>query len=181
MTLFSERGFRGTSITQIETAAGLTPGAGGIYHHFKTKDALLDAGVQRQLQRLRALRDIRELFSDIGDLRIELMVTGRYALVVLDREQELLRIVALESRSNPVLLRRAREELVESIFRGFSGWLEEAADISTERAAAITAVALGALLSNRLLAALDLQPAGTVDDDTFLRTWVQMVLGSVSP
>ncbi|MGH8967612.1 MAG: TetR/AcrR family transcriptional regulator, partial [Actinomycetes bacterium] len=52
MELFSEHGYRGTSITQIEQAVGLSPGAGGIYHHFPSKEALLTAGVERQLSRL---------------------------------------------------------------------------------------------------------------------------------
>src|ERR1700677_4160546 len=48
MRLFSENGYSGTSIAKIEAAAGLTPGAGGIYHHFKSKEALLAAGIERQ-------------------------------------------------------------------------------------------------------------------------------------
>ncbi|MGH3521781.1 MAG: TetR family transcriptional regulator, partial [Mycobacterium sp.] len=65
MELFSEHGYRATSITRIEQAAGLSPGAGGIYHHFPSKEALLTAGVERQLSRLAALRDIRRLFADL--------------------------------------------------------------------------------------------------------------------
>ena len=37
MRLFGEQGYKGTSVIQIEKAAGLTPGAGGIYHHFSSK------------------------------------------------------------------------------------------------------------------------------------------------
>ncbi len=179
MTLFSAHGFRGTSVTQIERAAGLTPGAGGIYHHFKTKDALLSAGVQRHLRRLRALHDIRELFVGVGDFRTELLLTARFVLAELDREEELLRIVALESRSNPEALGDAREQLVEKTFHGFAGWLAAAAGVPAERADPVAAVALGALLSNRLLRALELRPAAVVDDEIFLSTWVEMVIGAV--
>ena len=94
MHLFGERGFRGTSVAQIERAAGLTPGAGGLYHHFRSKEAVLDEGLTRHLSRLGALRDIRRLFAGIGDLRVELTVTARYVLKELDDECELLWILA---------------------------------------------------------------------------------------
>jgi len=61
MRLFSEQGFRGASVAQIEAAAGLTPGAGGLYHHFGSKDDVLASGVRRHLQRLEPLRDIRRV------------------------------------------------------------------------------------------------------------------------
>lgn len=37
--LFSEHGYAATSIAKIEAATGLTPGAGGLYHHFQSKDS----------------------------------------------------------------------------------------------------------------------------------------------
>ncbi|HUR48144.1 MAG TPA: helix-turn-helix domain-containing protein, partial [Acidimicrobiales bacterium] len=54
MELFGQRGYKGTSITAIEKAAGLAQGAGGIYHHFPSKHALLEAGIARHLSRLDA-------------------------------------------------------------------------------------------------------------------------------
>ena len=57
MRLFSEQGFRGASVAQIEAAAGLTPGAGGLYHHFGSKEDVLASGVRRHLKRLEPLRD----------------------------------------------------------------------------------------------------------------------------
>ena len=59
MRLFGEQGYRATSVAQIEEAAGLTPGSGGLYHHFRSKELLLEAGIERHANRLRALRDIR--------------------------------------------------------------------------------------------------------------------------
>src|ERR1700761_7578950 len=94
MRLFSERGYEGTSIARIEEAAGLTPGAGGLYHHFETKEAVLAAGIERRLERLEALRRIRGVLGSLGDLRAELKLTARYLLAELDEEAELLRILA---------------------------------------------------------------------------------------
>jgi hypothetical protein len=44
----------------------------------------------RQLDRRRAMRDIRALFAGLGDLRSELTMLGRYIFSVLDEESQLL-------------------------------------------------------------------------------------------
>jgi AcrR family transcriptional regulator len=176
MRLFSENGYSGTSITKIEAAAGLTPGAGGIYHHFKSKEALLAAGIERQLARLDALRDIRRVLGPLEDIKAELTLSARYILAELDSESELLRILASEARNRPQLLATAAEQLVSSTFTGFAAWIRERskAPLTDEQATAIAAVGLGSLLSSRLLVdVLDI-PA-QVDDETLVDTWVQMM------
>ena len=94
MRLFSAKGFEATSVSQIEAAAGLAAGSGALYRHFKSKDALLNAGIDRQLDRRHAMRDIRALFAGLGDLHAELTVLGRYLLSVIDEEIQLLQIAA---------------------------------------------------------------------------------------
>jgi AcrR family transcriptional regulator len=176
MRLFSENGYSGTSIAKIEAAAGLTPGAGGIYHHFKSKEALLAAGIERQLARLDALRDIRRVLGPLGEIKAELTLTARYILAELDSESELLRILASEARNRPQLLTAAVEQLVSSTFTGFAAWIRERSEapLTDEQATAIAAVGLGSLLSSRLLADVLGIPA-QVDDATLVDTWVQMM------
>src|SRR2546426_10131943 len=94
MRLFSTKGFEATSVSQIEAAAGLSPGSGALYRHFPSKEALLDAGIDRQLDRRSAMHDIRALFAGLDDLHAELTVLGRYLLTVIDQELELLQIAA---------------------------------------------------------------------------------------
>ena len=181
MTLFGEQGFRGTSVTQIEAAAGLTPGAGGIYHHFRSKEALLTAGIERHLARLDALRDIRRVLVDLGDLRAELTVTARYVLAELDSESELLRILVCEARARPALVENAVEHLVGRSYTEFGDWLSERCGLSGQRAQAVVAVGLGSLLSSRLLPnVLGVTPM-QVDDATFVATWVEMMLALTRP
>ncbi len=55
MRLFGEQGYRATSVAQIEGAAGLAAGSGALYHHFSSKKSLLEAGIDRQLDRRRAM------------------------------------------------------------------------------------------------------------------------------
>jgi AcrR family transcriptional regulator len=153
MRLFSQHGYAATSIAKIEAAAGLTPGAGGFYHHFDSKEAVLAAGIERQLARLGALREIRHVLGSLGDLKAELTLTARYVLAELDSETELLRILASDARNRPQLLTAAVEELVSSTFTGFAAWIGERAErpIRAEEATAIAAFGLGSLLSSRLL------------------------------
>jgi AcrR family transcriptional regulator len=174
MRLFSQHGYAATSIAKIEAAAGLTPGAGGLYHHFDSKEAVLAAGIERQLARLDALREIRGVLTPLGDLKAELTLIARYILTELDSESELLRILASEARNRPQLLTAAVDQLVNSTFEGFATWIGERAEhpIPDEKATAIAAVGLGSLLCTRLLRDVLGIPA-RVDDETLLDTWVQ--------
>jgi AcrR family transcriptional regulator len=177
MRLFSEQGFRGASVAQIEAAVGLTPGAGGLYHHFNSKEDVLAFGVHRHLQRLEALRDVRRIIGDLGDLRAELSVTARYFLAELDSQSELLRIIVSETQRRPGLLTEAADQLISSTFRGFAEWLRGAAGqaLDEEQASTIAALALGSLLSSRLLPNVMGANSVGVDDDTLVPAWVDMV------
>jgi AcrR family transcriptional regulator len=107
MRLFGEKGYKGASITRIEAASGLSPGAGGLYRHFRSKEELLAAGVQRHLGRLDALREVREVLNDFGDLQEQLAITARYFLAELDSQTELLRFLVPEPKQSPQLLSKA--------------------------------------------------------------------------
>ncbi|POM26306.1 HTH-type transcriptional repressor ComR [Actinomadura rubteroloni] len=179
MELFGAHGFRGTSVAKIEAAAGLTPGAGGLYHHFRSKEDLLRAGIDRHLARLHALRDIRATFTGVGDLRTELTLTARYVLAELDEERELLQILAAEARSRPDLVRDAVNQLLGTSQTGFAAQLADLAGLSPDRADAVAVVALGALFSARMPRDLfNATPA--LDDETFIRTWVEMLSALVA-
>src|SRR5262245_23970473 len=47
MRLFAERGYSRTSVADIQKAAGMRPGSGALYKHFASKEALLEAGIDR--------------------------------------------------------------------------------------------------------------------------------------
>jgi AcrR family transcriptional regulator len=181
MLLFSQHGYAATSVAKIEAAAGLTPGAGGIYHHFASKEAVLAAGIERQLARLGALREIRNVLGSLGDVRAELTLTARYVLAELDRESELLRILASDARSRPQLLTSAVDQLVSSTFTGFAAWIGERAEraLEPEEASAIAALGLGSLLSSRLLRDVLGVPA-LVEDEQLVDTWVAMMSAALA-
>lgn len=175
MELFGQQGFKATSIVQIEKAAGLSEGAGSIYNHFRTKQALLEAGIERHLDRLRALRDIRAIFTDLGDLAIELTMFGRYALIEIDNESDLLRVMLAEARTRPELINTAVDQLVDATYAGFADWLQQRAGLPAERANTLAAVGLGSLFSSRLLRLTLGRDPLAVSDEDYITAWVQMI------
>jgi AcrR family transcriptional regulator len=177
MHLFSEHGYAATSVAKIEAAAGLTAGAGGLYHHFKSKEAVLAAGLERHLSRLEALRDIRRLLTPLGDLKAELTLIARYILAELDSESELLRILATEARNRPHLLTTAVDQLVNSTYQGFATRIAERAErpMPEVSSTTIATLGLGSLLSNRLLRDIFGVPS-PVDDEALVNAWVQLMM-----
>jgi AcrR family transcriptional regulator len=173
--LFGERGYRGTSVADIEAAAGLSPGSGGMYHHFRSKQAVLEAGLERQLAKLDALRDIRRLLGDLGDLRAELTVLARYVLAELDAEAELFQILVSESRQRPELLRAAVDKLINSSYAELADWLGTRGPVSRAQANAIATIGLGSLLSSRLTTTVLGVAAFPVSDDALIETWVRAI------
>jgi AcrR family transcriptional regulator len=66
MHLFSQHRYAATSIAKIEAAVGLTPGAGGIYHHFASKEAVGaddDHGPGRSRARLTRGRSVTSMWT----------------------------------------------------------------------------------------------------------------------
>ena len=68
ITLFSDRGFKGTTVGELERVAGLTPRAGALYKHFPSKEAVLEAAFERHVAEIEALHGAIELMP-LGDLR----------------------------------------------------------------------------------------------------------------
>lgn len=178
MHLFGRQGYRATSITQIEAAAGLAPGSGALYHHFKSKEALLEAGIDRQLDRRRAMHDIRALFAGLGDLRIELTMLGRYVLSVLDEEAELLQVVARTPAEQSARLTSAYAALIGGLNAEVADWIDGwSPGIAAADAAAVAAVAVDALLGRRAGNTLLHQSSVAVSDDRYLAQWTVMLAG----
>jgi len=116
MRLFAERGYQGTTVGAIEEAAGLTPRAGGLYRHFRTKREVLDAALERHVSEVSTMGGVMDLLP-LGDLRSELTLLVRWLLVELEREREVVRVIEREGEQVPSFRDRFREEVVEVGFR----------------------------------------------------------------
>lgn len=180
MRLFSVKGYEATSVSQIEAAAGLAAGSGALYHHFKSKEALLDAGIDRQLDRRRAMRDIRSLFAGLGDLQAELTVLGRYLLNVIDDEIELLQIAARTPTGRSDRLDTAYAALVDGINAELGDWIAAwAPTMAAQDRDVVTTLAINALLGSRLVTGLFSQSAPRIPDDRYLAEWTALVVNRI--
>src|SRR5882672_7323639 len=86
--LFAERGYKATTITQIEAAAGLSPGAGGLYRHVSSKQDLLAAALNRVLDSRRAAQ-ASPLLAGATDLRTAITATAHATLAFVDADRDL--------------------------------------------------------------------------------------------
>jgi len=176
MRLFSEQGYRATSVAQIEAAAGLAAGSGALYHHFKSKELLLEAGIDRQLDRRRAMRDIRSLFAGLGELRTELTMLGRYLLTVIDEESQLLQIAARTPTNRSTRLDDAYAALVDGLYSELADWIGGwADDLDAADQRTIAVVGVNALLGKRATAMFFHAEAFSTPDDEYLAEWTTML------
>jgi AcrR family transcriptional regulator len=149
MRLFGEQGYAGTKVGQIEDAAGLSRGAGGLYRHFPSKVTLLSAGVARAID---TGTDLVGLISDpaaLADLPFpdRLFVVARAGLERLDHDRNLNRLVLRDLAKFPELLSQVRDHEILRTHRAFAAWLKQQPETAARPELdwdAIAAVLMGA-------------------------------------
>lgn len=110
--LFAERGYAGTTVSEIEGAVGLTPGSGGLYRHFSSKEELLLAAVLAYHERVKEVR--RDLKLSLVAIPLDTQAAAYMQLDIiitslvdfLSGEQAMVRIGA-EAASLPIRVRYA--------------------------------------------------------------------------
>jgi len=148
LELFSARGYNGTTVGELEKAAGLTPRAGALYKHFPSKEAVLEAAFERHVAEIEALHGAIELMP-LGDLRAELTLLARFGLQTLVRERALRRIVITEGDRFPDLKQRYRERVVDRSYAEVTAFIRmkmESGEFPQGDAEAIAVVMVGGLL-----------------------------------
>jgi AcrR family transcriptional regulator len=172
--LFAERGFRETTVGEIEAAAGLRPRRGAMYRHFPSKEALLEAALERHLATVSApdpAADARPL----TDLRSEALVLGAWLLAELDREEQMVRILEHDGDRLPALRDAFRERIVDAGYAAtaqvVARWIGGTADDADVRS--VSVVVLGALVNYRRSAWTFGGAPFAVDQQAFLTAWVE--------
>jgi AcrR family transcriptional regulator len=150
--LFADRGFRGTTVGEIEAAAGLTPRSGGLYKHFGSKRELLAAAVERHIHELQTIGNVMDLMP-LGDLRAELTLLIRWLLGQLQGERELCLVLEKDGDQLPELRDRFYQEVVDV---GYHLAVEYARRLVKEEpqlaeldVEAVAAIAVGAAVNHR--------------------------------
>lgn len=176
LRLFSRQGYRATSVKQIETAAGLVPGCGALYNHFKSKQDLLAAVIDRQLDRRRAMHDISALFAGRGDLRTELSLLCRYLISVLDRESEFLQVVARTPADESPRLTDAYAALIHGLYSELGDWIKAGTSTSDAREAErVAAVGVDALVGRRTSRIMFHTNHVDTTDEDYVTEWTEMI------
>ena len=112
LDLFATRGYGRTTVGDIEAAAGFTARGGTLYKHFASKEAVLEAAVDRQVSQVTGARAIVDLLP-LGDLRAETILVFRYLFAEIARYEAITALIEKEGASVPALGQRFWDELAE--------------------------------------------------------------------
>jgi AcrR family transcriptional regulator len=178
MEMFAQRGYAGTSVGAIETAAGLAPRSGALYQYFSGKDELLAAAVERKLETLDDLGRALEMLP-LGDLESELRLLARWNLKSLQEREALTRFVLRDAQHLPARLRRRLyERLVERPYAQVVAWVEQRigpAVASGVDVYAVTLILVESMAAYTTLRAAFARVPDHIDDDRFVEAWVNLV------
>ena len=182
LDLVAEHGYARASVGAIERRAGMAPRSGALYQHFKGKDDLLRAAVERDLGAIDELGEVIAMLP-LGDLRSELVLLAHWNLSSLERRSRLARLVRRESAHLPPdLLERLYARLVEQPYEQIVGWLRQRlppgagdADLHT-----IALVLIEPMASYRAMRETFGRALDDIDDERFDSTWVDVALAVAS-
>jgi AcrR family transcriptional regulator len=183
LRLFGERGFRGTTVTEIESAAGLSPGSGGLYSHFRSKEEVLAAAIDHAVQLAEAGFAAMQLLP-LGDTRAELTLIVRGSLLFMDTWRDLMRVLLREAEQHPQIMRQARDQMLEGAYRWFSDWLAgkaKAGEVADADFDVVAAMWLGAANQYWIVTSLLDGPPLAVDEDRFVSGWVDLLMRVLTP
>jgi len=181
LRLFAERGFRATTVGEIEAAAGLKPRRGALYRHFPTKEALLEAAVRRHLEAVRDVRD-RFLALPVGNVRSEVRTLAHSVWEELSAERLIVDILEREGGRITALRDMFRERISDCGYRAMTELMLRWAgpglreDVDLEATAVL---ALGSLVNvHRSTWTFGGSPLG-IGEDRILEAWTAHVTALV--
>lgn len=172
LELFAKKGYYATTVAQIEKAAGLRPGSGGLYAHFSSKEEVLHAVVENSRSQIETLYS-RLRYLPGRSLNTQLVIIGRATLTILDAHHALVRFLFRDYEQFPDLLGSLRKLVIEKAFDDLKDWVREAqlANGWEGEADVLVTVGLGSLANYWILdRILGASPLG-LSEDRFLRGW----------
>ena len=175
MDLFGRQGYHATTIAQIEAAAGLSAGAGGLYRHFKSKRALLEEGLDRQTTAGRPLLSYLKGVDLPSGKRERFLAVARAGLARLEQERDVNRLLLRDLASFPDLLERVRERELRRVLEAVTGFLRRELPAAPDPQA-LAAVVMAAVSHYWIMADVfgGVHPHG-VDPERFLGTLTDLV------
>lgn len=172
--LFAARGYRGTTIAEIEEAAGLSPGSGGLYKHFASKQEVLAEAIQRSSDDADTMSSVLRLMP-LSDLKSELTLLARGVLQAIGEQGNLIKILSKESDQFPELLAQFRDQLVQRGVHETADWLKRNPHSAPLDVLGVAAVGFGALVHFKMLELNFGQTPAELDEDRFVESWVSVM------
>lgn len=183
LRLFAERGYSATSVAEIEAASGLSPGAGGLYRHFKSKYEVLAAAINEHANRTStqvadSLAQLNGMESAV-DLEVRLSHLCRAGLAKVREESELTRVFFRDLSQFPELVAVVREGLLQPMFDAITTWFRSQPEYADAKIdwTGISAVLGGAVVHYRLFQETVGESPGHAEKDQFVEAWVRLALG----
>lgn len=183
LELFAERGYAGTSVGEIERAAGLAPRRGALYKHFPSKRALLGAALADRMDAIDRIDSRIDVLSG-GDLRTELTIIGRMALTELESERLLARIVMKEGDRFPEIASDFHDAIVARGRALGVAWLSSRAialGTPIADAEATAEVLVDSLTARALKAFMFGEHLTVVDRERYVAAWVDLGIRLFQP
>jgi AcrR family transcriptional regulator len=185
LRLFAHRGYAATSVAEIEAAAGLSPGAGGLYRHFRSKEEVLASAIREHIERTR--RQISNVLAHATayqdrPLEIRLRMTCQAGLGKMREEQDLVRVLFRDLDQFPHLVAEMREGIVNPLYEGIATWLSQQPEYEglDEDWPAIAAILGGAVVNYWLANESLYEPPTRIDEQRFVEGWARLGLGLVT-
>jgi AcrR family transcriptional regulator len=182
LRLFAERGYAATSVAEIEAAAGLSPGAGGLYRHFKSKYEVLAAALNEHAARTRTqVAENLAWFGDLdgADLECRLAHLCRTGLAKVHEENELTRVFFRDLSQFPELVAVVREGLLQPMLDAIVTWFGTQPEYLGSDAdwSGVSAVLGGALVHYRLFQEIVGESPDHTEKEQFVAAWVRLAVG----
>jgi AcrR family transcriptional regulator len=179
LPLFARNGFRGTSVGQIEAAAGLTERGGAAYKHFRSKAEILHAALERQIDQIIEMRGAVTDMLPLGDVRAELVLLAKWILTELGHERLINSLLEKDGNTAPGLCEQFRDRVVEPGYAAAAQVLRERlSDLQLDPATdtdALAAVVVGSLVNYRRHQWTFTAPPLGVDEQRYVEALVNLV------
>jgi AcrR family transcriptional regulator len=179
--LFAAQGIKATTVAQIEQAVGLRKGSGGVHRHFATKDDLIEAVLEAQLDRGKNAHDAATEVpppTSREQIPAYLELLGRMSLVTMEQSREAVLIILRDAPHIPAELLSEHRDRNYDIAYGHTAGAIKAIQESLGNELGVDAHAFGFLYMSPLIFFRVSQwsdggsKLNTISDDDLIRTWV---------
>jgi AcrR family transcriptional regulator len=130
LALFARNGLAATTITEIESQAGLRGGSGSFYRHFGSKEELFFAVVEREIERLQ--RSFEE--GPRGEDMLGEIVVGNVRPIVAIEIRRVLNAIAQRDKLMAIVIRDrpALSPLMDRVHKAMGAGVDINADLLTK-------------------------------------------------